>query len=67
MRNIDGIQRSINAHKKAVCQIDPKTLQLVATYDSIKSATEAIGLNSRSAIGNALSRTNDTILSAGYY
>ena len=67
MRNIDGIQRSINAHKKAVCQIDPKTLQLVATYDSVKSATEAMGLNSKSAIGNALSKVTKTTLSAGYY
>lgn len=67
MRKKDGIQRSADAHKKAICQIDPKTHQLIAVYDSIRSATKAMGLNSHSAIGNALSKTNDTVLSAGYY
>lgn len=67
MRKKDGIQRSADAHKKAVCQIDPKTHQLIAVHDSIRSATKAMGLNSNSAIGNALSKTNDTVLSAGYY
>lgn len=67
MRKKDGIQRSIDAHKKAVCQIDPKTLQLIATYESVKEATKAMGLKSKSAIGNALSKTSNTVLSAGYY
>lgn len=67
MRDKSGIQRSIEAHKKPVCCINPKTKELVAIYNSVTEATEAMGLRSKSAIGNALSSITDTILSAGYY
>ena len=67
MRKKNGIQRSIDAHKKAVYAIDPKTLEIVAEYDSIVSATKACGLKSKSAIGNVLNKDNKTAISGGYY
>ena len=66
MRNASRIQRSIDAHKKAVCCLHPETKELIAVYDSVSEATKAMGFKSRSAIGNAL-KGKKTIMSGGYY
>lgn len=64
-RDIDGRQRSIDAHKKQVCCIDPTTKKVIKVYNSIKEATKDIGLKSKSAIGNALKFRSP--MCGGYY
>lgn len=67
MRTKNGIQRSIDAHKKAIYALDMKTLEIVKEYSSIVEATKDLGLRSKSAIGNALNPKSKTASSGGYY
>lgn len=70
MRNDNGINRSIEAHKKAIVAIDPNTLELRYTFNSIKEATAFFNKNSKSSISNALNQNNNSknyTKSCGYY
>lgn len=62
-RNISGIQRSAEAHKKAIVLLDTKGI-LVDICDSVNTASKKYKL-SRTSIGNVLSGRSKTC--GGYY
>lgn len=71
MRDTDGITRSAEAHKKAIVAIDPKTMEVAHSFNSIKEANAFFGITKKStAISNALNQNKNCknyIKSHGYY
>lgn len=63
-RNVDGLQRSADAHKIRIVQLDLNK-NYIATFESLKDATEKFGLGTKSAISNVLRRRSKT--SGGFY
>lgn len=64
MRNIDGIQRSIEAHKHPIAAYDVDGNEIMR-FDSIVSATKHCNLKSKSTISNCIQGRLKT--AAGYY
>lgn len=62
-RELDGIQRSVNAHKKGITLFDING-NIVASCESINEAHEKFGLN-KTSIGNVLHGRSKTC--GGYY
>ncbi len=66
MRTKSSLQRSIDAHKKPIVALDDN-LKIKYTFNSISEASNFFHKNSRSAIGNALSKVTRTKKSCGYF
>lgn len=66
MRNKDGLQRSIDAHKCPVYALDDN-LNIVMEFNSAIEAVRYFGGKSRTAVTNAISHNVKTKKSFGYY